>query len=128
MNHELREAANILEGFIEGVDGTRKFGKFGLRAYGVPIENEVFVTEWLKTKGERIRSNILEIGNLLDPTRIPSRDIPSHQCLWLFILNCLQFKGNYFVRNKPLQFTEELSTALDSAIDNLIAQCFSLKS
>ena len=34
----------------------------------VPIGSEVFVTEWLKIKGERIRSNLLEIGNLLDPT------------------------------------------------------------
>ena len=32
--HELREAANILEGFIEGEDGTTLFG---LRAYEVPI-------------------------------------------------------------------------------------------
>ena len=55
--------------------------KHGLRAYGVPIGSEIFVTEWLKTKGERIGSNLLEIGNLLDPTRIASRDIPSRQCL-----------------------------------------------
>jgi len=89
MYHELREAANIPEGFIEGEDGTTLFG---LRAYGVPIGSEVFVTEWLKTKGERIRSNMLEIGSLLDPTRIASRDIPSRQCLWLLILNCLQIK------------------------------------
>jgi len=90
--HELREAANIPEGFIEGEDGTTLFG---LRAYGVPIGSEVFVTEWLKTKGERITSNMLEIGNLLDPARIASRHISSRQCLWLLILNCLQFKGNY---------------------------------
>ena len=51
--HELREAANIPEGFTEGEDGTTLFGR---RAYGVPIGSEVFVTEWLKTKGERIRS------------------------------------------------------------------------
>ena len=94
MNHELREAANIPEGFTEGEDRTTLFG---LRAYGVPIGSEVFVTEWLKTKGERIRSNMLEIGNLLDPIRIASRDIPSRQCLWLLILNCLPFKGNYFL-------------------------------
>ena len=123
--HELREAANIPEGFIEGEDGTTLFG---LRAYGVPIGSEIFVTEWLKTKGERIRSNLLEIGNLLDPNRIASRDIPSRQCLWLLTLNCLQFKGNYFVRNIPPQFTEELCTTLDSAIDKLMGQCFSLKS
>ena len=36
MYHELREAANIPEGFIEGEDGTRLSG---LRAYGVPIGN-----------------------------------------------------------------------------------------
>jgi len=123
--HELREAANIPEGFTEGEDGTTLFG---LRAYGVPIGSEVFVTEWLKTKGERIRSNMLEIGNLLDPTRIASRHIPSHQCLWLLILNYLQFKGHYFVRNIPLQFTEGFCTTLESAIDKLMGQCFSLKS
>jgi len=84
--------------------------------------------EWLKTKGEHIRSNMLEIGNLLDPNRIASRHIPSRQCLWLLILNCLQFKGNYFVRNIPPQFTEEFCATLDSAIDKLMDQCFSLKS
>jgi len=62
--HELREAANIPEGFTESEDGTTLFG---LRAYGIPIGSEVFVTEWLITKGERIRSNMFEIGNLLDP-------------------------------------------------------------
>ena len=41
MYHELREAANIPEGFTEGEDGTRLFG---LRTYGVPIGSEVFVT------------------------------------------------------------------------------------
>jgi len=51
--HELREAANIPEGFTECEDGTRLFG---LRAYEVPIGSEVFVTEWLKTEGERIKS------------------------------------------------------------------------
>jgi len=112
--HELREAANIPEGLTECEDGTTLFS---LRAYGVPIGNEVFVTERLKTKGERIRSNMLEIGNLLDPTRIASRHIPSRQCLWLLILNCLQFKGNYFVRNIPPQFTEGFCTTLNSAID-----------
>jgi len=56
--HELREAANISEGSTEGEDGTRLFV---LRAYGVPIGSEVFVTEWLKIKGERITSNMLEI-------------------------------------------------------------------
>ncbi len=78
MYYELREAANIPEGFIEGEDGTTLFG---LRAYGVPIGSEIFVTEWLKTKRERISINMLKIGNLLDPTRIASRDIPSRQCL-----------------------------------------------
>jgi len=122
--HELREAANIPEGSTESEDGTTLFG---LRTYGVPIGSEVFVTEWLKIKGERIRSNMLEIGNLVDPNRIASRHIPSCQCLWLLILNCLQFKGNYFVRNIPPQFTEEFCTTLDSAIDKLMGQCFSLK-
>jgi len=115
----------VITGFTEGKDGTTLFG---LRAYGVPIGSEVFVTEWLKTKGERIRNNMLEIENLLDPTRIASRHIPSRQCLWLLILNCLQFKANYFVRNIPPQFTEGLCTTLDSAIDKLMCQCFSLKS
>jgi len=40
--HELREAANIPEGFAEGEDGTRLFCR---RSYGVPIGSEVFVTE-----------------------------------------------------------------------------------
>jgi len=84
------------------------------------FNDEVFVTEWQKTKGERIRSKMLEIGNLLDPTRIASRHIPSRQCLWLLILNCLQFKGNYFVRNIPPQFTEGFWTTHDSAIDKLM--------
>ena len=114
---ELREAANIPEGSTEGEDGTTLFG---LRAYGVPIGSKVFVMEWLKSKGERIRSNILEIGNPLDPTRIASRHIPLRQCLWLLILNCLHFKGNYFVRNISPQFTEGLCTTLDSAIDKLM--------
>ena len=125
MYHDLREAANIPEGFIEGEDEARLFG---LRAHGVPIRSKFFVTEWLKTKGKRIRSNLLEIGNLPDPTRIASRDIPLRQCLRLPVLNCLQFKGNYFVRNIPPQFTEELCTTLDSAIDKLMGQCFCLKS
>jgi len=85
MYHELREAANIPEGFTEGEDGTTLFG---LRAYGVPIGSEAYVTKWLKIKGERITSNMLEIGSLLDQTMIASRHIPSHQCLWLLILNC----------------------------------------
>jgi len=34
----------------------------------------------------------------------------------------------YFVRNISPQFTEELCTTLDSAIDKLMAQCFCLKS
>ena len=42
MYHGLRKAANILEGFIEGEDGTTLFG---LRSYGVQIESVVFVTE-----------------------------------------------------------------------------------
>ena len=123
--HELREAANIPEEFTEGEDGTRLFG---LKAYGVPNGSEVFVTEWLKTKGEHIKSNMLEIGKLLDPTRIMSRDISSRQCLWLLILSCLQFKGNCFARNILPQFTEGFCTTLDSAIDKLMGKRFSLKS
>ena len=85
--HELREATNSPEGSTESEDGTMIFC---LRAYGVPIGSEAFVTEWLKTKRERIRSNMLEIGNLLDPTRIVSRHIPSRQCLLLtWFLFCL---------------------------------------
>ncbi len=40
----------------------------------------------VKTKGERIKSNMFEIGKLLDSIRIASREIPSCQCLWLLIL------------------------------------------
>ena len=36
--HELREAANIPEEFIEGENRTTLFG---LRAYGVPIGSEI---------------------------------------------------------------------------------------
>jgi len=119
--HELREGANIPEGFTEGEDGTRLFG---LRAYGVPIRSEAVVTEWFNTRGGCIKRNMLEIGKVLDPSRIASRMIPSRKCLWLLILNSLQFKGNYFVRNIISHFTEGFCTAGDSAIEN---QCFNLK-
>jgi len=71
--HQLREAANIPEGVTEGEDGATLFG---LRAYGVPIGSEVFVTEWLNTKGERITSNMLEIEKVPNPTRIANRHTP----------------------------------------------------
>ena len=121
----LLEAANIPEGFTEGEDGTRLFG---LRACGIPIGSEVFVTEWPKTKGERIKSNMLEIGKLLEPTRIASREILSRQCLWLLILNCHQCKANYFVRSIPSQFTEGFCTTLDSAVEKHMSQCFNEES
>ncbi len=71
---------------------------------------------------------MLEIGIILDPTRIASGVIQSRQCLLLLILNCLQFIGNYFVRNISPKLIEELYTTLDSAIDKLMGQYFSLKS
>jgi len=91
---ELREATIIPEEFSEDENGMRLLS---LRAFRVPIANEAFVTEWLDIKRERVESNMLELGKLLDPIRIASRDILSRQCLWLLILIYLQFEVNYCV-------------------------------
>ena len=63
----------------------------------------------------------------VEPSSTPGQSITDLGGPTPLILNCLQFKGNYFVRNIPPQFTEELCTTLDSAIDKLMSQCFGLK-
>jgi len=73
-----------------------KMGRGYLAFVPMEFQSEVKSLSRDDWKQKEIRSNLLEIGNLLDPTKNASRDIPSRQCLWLLILNCLQFKGNYF--------------------------------
>jgi len=59
MYHELREAANIPEGFIEGEDGTRLFG---LRAYGLQIGSEIFVESALEVTYSKSETCWIRLG------------------------------------------------------------------
>jgi len=69
--NEIQETVNVPEGNTEGEDGTRSFS---LQAYGVPVESEAFVREWLQTRVERIKSNMLEIENYWTSRDCESRD------------------------------------------------------
>ena len=89
---------------------------YGNKAYGIPIGDENFIQTWLDKKSLKIRSNIEEISNTLDPSEMLSQDIPSTQCLWLITQTCLQFKGNYFIRHIPPQFTKSFCTTLDNTM------------
>jgi len=96
------------------------------KAFGVPIGTKEYIAHWLEEKNKKIISNIREISDILDPNAIVPVEIPTRQCLWLLILTCLQFKGNYFLRHIPPQFTEMLCDQIDYEINNMIAKCFQI--
>jgi len=72
---------------------------YGVKAYGVPIGTKEYIAHWLELKSKKIISNLRKISDILDPNAIVPAEIPTRQCLWLLILTCLQFKGNYFLRH-----------------------------
>ena len=68
-------------------------------------------------------SNLQEISDLLDPNAIAPAEIPTRQCLWLLTLICLRFKGNYFVRHIPPQFTGLFCNQIDVEVNKLVSKC-----
>lgn len=57
-----------------GGEHGRRTRLFSLKTYGVPVESAAFVKEWLKTIVERIKSNMLDIGNYWTSRDCESRD------------------------------------------------------
>jgi len=121
--HQAREATGIAEEIIESESGDISYG---VKAYGVPIGTKEYIANWLERKSKKIISNLREISDILDPNTIFPAEIPTRQCLWYQILTCFQFKGNYFVRHTPPQFTESLCDQIDSEINIMIVKCFQI--
>jgi len=94
------------------------------RLYRVLIGSVDYISQWLQNHYDKTISNISEISELLDPNAIVAKEILSRQCLWLLTLICLQFKGNYFVRHIPPQFTQSFCSRMDNEIKSLITKCF----
>ena len=117
--HQAREATGIAEGTVENENGETFYG---VKAYGVPIGTKEYIAHWLELKSKKIIPNLRKISDTLDPNAIIPVEIPTRQCLWLLILTCLQFKGNYFVRHIPPQFTESLCDQIDSEISVVYAR------
>ena len=55
------------------------------------------------------------IKALLDPRRWTQPEIPTRQLAFLMLRNCLQFRGDYWLRHLPPQMTAAFAEALDES-------------
>ena len=90
----------------------------------IPIKSSHQNTSgYLQHRLEKITKTKNNIAALLDPGRWTHPDIPSRQMLWLLILMCLQFKGDYWLRHLHPARTENFATALDEHVLSLVQTC-----
>ena len=53
---------------------------------------------------------------LLNPGRWQHSEIPSRQMLWILMVVCLQFMGDYWLRHIRPDFTQEFAKGIDKGI------------
>ncbi|EJK59095.1 hypothetical protein THAOC_20726 [Thalassiosira oceanica] len=70
---------------------------------------------YLARKQARLVNDNDMIKALLDPRRWTQPEIPTRQLAFLMLRNCLQFRGDYWLRHLPPQMTEAFAKALDES-------------
>ncbi|EJK69331.1 hypothetical protein THAOC_09421, partial [Thalassiosira oceanica] len=88
-----------------------------LRNYGLQHSGRV---SWVyrdlpRRKQARLINDNDMIKALLDPRRWTQPEIPTHQLAFLMLRNCLQFRGDYWLRHLPPQMTEAFAEALNKS-------------
>ena len=70
---------------------------------------------WWRCKQASVIGDNDMIKALLDPRRWIQPEIPTRQLAFLMLRNCLQFRGDYWLRHLPPQVTEAFAEALDAS-------------
>ena len=78
-----------------------------------------FQSQVIPYKSAKIRRRFDTILSLLDPGRWPHPEIPSHQMIWILIVVCLQFMGDYWLRHIRPDQTEEFAREIDEGLNTL---------
>ena len=95
---------------LEGPDGQPiaidSVEAWGLSVCNVPVGSEAYVKAYLEQKGRKVRKGLAGVTELLDPARWPHPEVPSQHMLWILLLACLQFTGDYWIQHVCPDWTE----------------------
>ena len=87
----------------------------GITVCNIPVGSEGFVATYLGRKQTSIISDNDLIKALLDPRRWTQPEIPTRQLAFLMLRNCLQFRGDYWLRHLPPHVTKLFAEYLDES-------------
>ncbi|EJK64395.1 hypothetical protein THAOC_14871, partial [Thalassiosira oceanica] len=87
----------------------------GITVCNIPVGSAGFVDAYLTRKQASIIGDNDMIKALLDPRRWAQPEIPTRQLAFLMLRNCLQFRGDYWLRHLPPQLTATFAKELDES-------------
>ncbi|EJK78115.1 hypothetical protein THAOC_00002 [Thalassiosira oceanica] len=87
----------------------------GITVCNIPVGSAGFVETYLTRKQDSIIGDNDMIKALLDPRRWAQPEIPTRQLAFLMLRNCLQFRGDYWLRHLPPQLTATFAKELDDS-------------
>ena len=115
----LRTAAGIPDSILLDEDGEPIIAHGqpvrGITVCNIPVGSAGFIETYLARKQASIIGDNNMIKALLDPRRWTRPEIPTRQLAFLMLRNCLQFWGDYWLRNLPPQVTEAFAEALNAS-------------
>jgi len=98
----------------------------GFSVCNVPIGYCEYDKEYLRQKKRNILKGYNKISTLMDPGRWPYPEIPLRQMLWILLVACLQFMGDYWLRHVRPDFTKEFAAGIDEAMAQLLQTCIGM--
>ena len=106
-------------GSIEDGDGV---SHYGITVGNLPVGSPGFVPAYLSEHSQKIRRGYDRISHLLDPGRWPHPDIPTRQMLWVLMVFCLQFMGDYWLRHIQPDLTLDFALRSESRQGRALAR------
>ena len=98
----------------------------GFTVCNVPIGHREYVTEYLCQKKGNILKGYNKISTLMDPERWPNPEISSQQMLWILLVACIHFMGEYWLRHVHPDYMEEFAAGIDEATAQLLQTCIGI--
>ena len=100
---------------------------YGISICNIPLGADKYIKNYLRGKKSKISAGFDIITNTLDPGQYPHPEIPIRQMLWILILACLQFQGDYWLRHIDPRLTEEFSASIDEDIYGVVEKAFGIR-
>ena len=92
----------------------------GISVCNVPVGSKEYVIEYLSQRGSRVRRGYEKVAAQLDPGKWSHPEIPVRQMLWVLVLACFQFQGDYWLRHVRPDWTETFAQSIDEGVLNLV--------